>query len=194
MRLDDIRESDDEPKQTHQGGTVKKTSTGVVHTSSMGTGNAPYKKNMKSSDPDAPEKESGRSVNTGSTERTKSGAVHKAGDNYSGKRFKASQRGEASDRKQSSTLNLPDGGKLGGSRNSRLGETTGDPAFDGMMGKIAGSTTPQTAGGAASDKVGASANQPPDAETIEALNKMMYDMHTTMQTANRLMQKLMRGR
>ena len=76
----------------------------------------------------------------------------------------------------------------------KVKEATGDPAFDGMMGKIAGSTTPQTAGGAASDKVGSAANQPPDAETIEALNKMMYDMHVTMLTANRLMQKLMQGR
>ncbi len=81
-----------------------------------------------------------------------------------------------------------------GKKTKKVKEATGDPKFDGMMGKIASSTTPQTAGGAAADKVSGAANQPPDADTINALNKMMHDMHVTMQTANQLMQQLMRGR
>lgn len=78
-------------------------------------------------------------------------------------------------------------------KSGKLGEATGDANFDDMMNKISGSTSPQSMGSAASDKVQAKAANP-DAETIEALNKMMYDMHVTMQTANRLMQKLSRGR
>ena len=85
-------------------------------------------------------------------------------------------------------------GDLFSKKSKDVKEATGDEKFDRMLGKISGSTEPSTAGGAASKKVNAAANQPPDAETIEALNKMMYDMHITMQTANRLMQKLLRGR
>jgi hypothetical protein len=78
--------------------------------------------------------------------------------------------------------------------NARTNEATGDPKFDSMLGNITGNTEPQTTGGAASDKVAAKSAVPPDDETINALNKMMYDMHVTMQTAERLMQKLIQGR
>ena len=91
-------------------------------------------------------------------------------------------------------MNFDDIKGNGKKKSKKVKEATGDSKFDSMMGNIAGSTTPQTAGGAASANVGAAANQPPDAETINALNKMMYDMHVTMQTANKLMQKLMQGR
>lgn len=76
---------------------------------------------------------------------------------------------------------------------SGLPEATGDPKFDGMMGKITGNTEPQGFDQARADRV-QSRSENPDAETINALNKMMYDMHATMQTANQLMQKLMQGR
>ena len=190
MRLTDIRESDGEPRKTKAGGTVKKTPTGLVHTL----------------EPDADEKDDkkirdySQSTPTdlidpsdrGTTSKTASGTVHKAGNSYSGKRHKSST--DRVDGKQGSTLTLPHGGKLGGSRNSRLGEATGDSKFDSMMGKIAGSTTPVTPPSAASNKINDLEQNGPDMETINALNKMMYDMHMTMQTANQLMQKLMRGR
>lgn len=75
----------------------------------------------------------------------------------------------------------------------KVKETTGDEKFDSMMGKISGSQEPQNFDQERIDRVGARAENP-DQETIDALNKMMYDMHMTMQTANKLMQKLTRGR
>lgn len=81
--------------------------------------------------------------------------------------------------------------KMAGPRGP-IPEATGDEKFDNMMGKISGSTEPQNFNQAQNDRVQDKATHP-DAETINALNKMMYDMHVTMQTANRLMQKLMKG-
>jgi len=75
----------------------------------------------------------------------------------------------------------------------KIEETTGDEKFDSMMGKIGGSQEPQKFDQTRIDRVGARAENP-DAETIDALNKMMYDMHVTMQAANKLMQKLTNGR
>jgi hypothetical protein len=134
-------------------------------------------------------KESGdpkKSSTGGSVKKTDTGTVHKAGDNYSGK---SAPRSIYNDGKQSSKISLPDGGK-----GKHFNEATGDAKFDGMMGKIAGNTEPVTPPSAAGDRVQDADQNGPDMETINALNKMMYDMHTTMQTANQLMQKLMRGR
>ena len=75
----------------------------------------------------------------------------------------------------------------------KVKEATGDSSFDNMMGKISSNTEPQNFDQARADKVQAGAENP-DKETIDALNKMMYDMHVTMQTANKLMQKLTQGR
>jgi len=75
----------------------------------------------------------------------------------------------------------------------KIEEETGDPKFDSMMGKISSSDAPQNFDQARADKVQAGAENP-DEETIKALNKMMYDMHVTMMTANKLMQKLTQGR
>lgn len=132
------------------------------------------------------DKEPKKSSTGGSVKKTETGTVHKAGDNYSGK---GAPRSIYNDGKQSYKVSLPDKGK-----GRHFNEATGDAKFDGMMGKIAGSTEPSTPGSTAADKVNAANNNGPDAETIDALNKMMYDMHVTMQTANQLMQKLMRGR
>jgi hypothetical protein len=166
-----------------------------MHTADKGgyTSKEPYKAPRYSYDGDSA-KDFSDPGDRGVTTQTSAGLKHAAGNSYSGKRYRTGAAGDLTDRKQGSTIRLPAGGKLGGSRNSRIGEATGDPKFDGMMGKISNNTSPQTAGGAASAKVGASANQHPDDETIRALNKMMYDMHVTMQAANKLMQKLTRGR
>jgi len=75
----------------------------------------------------------------------------------------------------------------------KLEEETGDPKFDKMLGKISGSEEPQNFDQARAEKVHHGAENP-NQETIDALNKMMYDMHVTMQTANQLMQKLTQGR
>lgn len=74
-----------------------------------------------------------------------------------------------------------------------LPEETGDPKFDNMLGKISGNTEPQDFNQDRANKVQAGAENP-DKETIDALNKMMYDMHVTMMTANELMKKLTQGR
>jgi hypothetical protein len=73
-------------------------------------------------------------------------------------------------------------------------EATGDPKFDGMMGNITGNTAPQTMGSAASNRVAAKSEMPPDAETINALNKMMFNLQKSMQTAEALLQRLTQGR
>jgi len=78
-------------------------------------------------------------------------------------------------------------------KSGKIEEATGDPKFDNMMGKISSNTEPQGFDQARAAKVQAGAENP-DQETINALNKMMYDMHVTMETANRLMQKLTQGR
>ena len=75
----------------------------------------------------------------------------------------------------------------------KVKEATGNPKFDNMMGKISGNEQPQNFDQARTDKVIQGAENP-DEETIKALNKMMYDMHVTMMTANKLMQKLTQGR
>ena len=80
-----------------------------------------------------------------------------------------------------------------GKPSKKVSEATGDKKFDDMMGKISGNDQPQSFNQRQADRVQDRAENP-DAETINALNKMMYDMHVTMQTANRLMQKLVKGR
>ena len=85
---------------------------------------------------------------------------------------------------------LATGGKVSA---KRFSEATGDEKFDNMLGKISGNTEPQGFDQARASKVQAGAENP-DKETIDALNKMMYDMHVTMETANKLMQKLTQGR
>ena len=75
-------------------------------------------------------------------------------------------------------------------KKKKVKEATGDPNFDSMLGKITGSDTPHAFDSNKAKKVQAMGENP-TAETINALNKMMYDMHITMKTANELMQKLM---
>ena len=75
----------------------------------------------------------------------------------------------------------------------KVKEATGDLKFDNMLGKISGNTKPQDFNQDRANKVQAGAENP-DKETIDALNKMMYDMHVTMMTANELMKKLTQGR
>lgn len=75
----------------------------------------------------------------------------------------------------------------------KLEEVTGDPKFDNMMGKIANNTQPQDFDNERADRVKDRAENADD-ETIEALNKMMYDLHNSMQTANALLQRLTQGR
>jgi len=72
-----------------------------------------------------------------------------------------------------------------------LNEITGDEKFDGMMGKIAGNL-PAHHVSAKVDRVQDKSENPPD-ETINALNKMMYDLHKAMQEADLLMRKLTGG-
>jgi hypothetical protein len=138
-----------------------------------------------------PEKKTTRTSTGGEKTTTKHGVVHKAGDNYSGKGY--TKAGYIERDKMPDDLHYS-GGSSTSARRAGLSEVTGDPKFDGMLGKITGNTEPQTTGGAASDKVAAKSAVPPDQETINALKKMMYDMHVTMQTAERLMQKLIQGR
>ena len=133
-------------------------------------------------------KESGepkKSSTNGSVKKTETGTVHKAGDNYSGK---GAPRSTSGDGKQGSKLVLPN------NRHGKYFEATGDAKFDNMMGNIAGGTGPVTPPSAANSKLNDLEQNGPDMETIDALNKMMYDMHMTMQTANKLMQKLMRDK
>ena len=78
-------------------------------------------------------------------------------------------------------------------KSSKVKEATGDSKFDGMMGKISGNTTPQSVAGNAASRVASKTDGPPDGETIQALNKMMYDLHKAMQEADILMRKLTNG-
>jgi len=75
----------------------------------------------------------------------------------------------------------------------KIEEATGDSKFDSMMGKISGNTTPQSVAGNAANRVASKTDSPPDSETIQALNKMMYDLHKAMQEADTLMRKLTNG-
>ena len=74
-------------------------------------------------------------------------------------------------------------------RKKSVAEATGDGKFDSMMGKITGNTTPQGFDQARADRVQDKAEMPDD-ETIDALNKMMFDLHKSMQTAEQLIRKL----
>lgn len=167
--------SSSKPKKTHQDGEVTKTDTGLVHKVKAGPTTNQWDKKEKARKPYSSFNSSSKDDNTnsvGSTKKTKTGTIHKADNNYTGK-------GRDTD--------------LEADYKKHFKEATGDEKFDNMMGKISGNTEPQNFNQAQNDRVQNKAENP-DAETINALNKMMYDMHVTMQTANRLMQKLTRGR
>lgn len=203
MKLDDIRESGENPRKTNRGAIVRKTDTGLIHSfdKDEDESEVPPKVYNGTDKKDRHKRYNDKVVNTpmdrptrGKIVPTGAGIKHVAGSAYSGKEYHGENPGYLSHPDVKHSLNLPDGGKQGGSHNHRIGEATGDAKFDGMMGKIAGSTEPVTPPSAASNKINDLEQNGPDMETINALNKMMYDMHTTMQTANQLMQKLMRGR